>query len=147
MNWAAYEVRQLLPNLGDYSRFCPDCGPNLSSEATNTIRYPVFEPRPKPLQCLHLSADYFCACSLFEMAAFWNFAPCSVEEIYQCFRGACWLHNQVIFFVFLVYFILILYLEKHRVLFHTFFPFLNHHFSFVIRCLKNLALDIALLNK
>jgi hypothetical protein len=29
-----------------------------------------------------------------KMAVFWVAAPCSVVEIYCCFRGACCLHHQ-----------------------------------------------------
>jgi hypothetical protein len=29
-----------------------------------------------------------------QMAVFWVVAPCSLVEVYQCFRGACCLHHQ-----------------------------------------------------
>jgi hypothetical protein len=29
-----------------------------------------------------------------KMAVFWVAAPCSLEEVYQCFRGPCCLHHQ-----------------------------------------------------
>jgi hypothetical protein len=32
-----------------------------------------------------------------EMAVFWVVAPCSLVEVYQCFRGTCCLNYQPIF--------------------------------------------------
>jgi hypothetical protein len=29
-----------------------------------------------------------------KMAVFWVVAPFSMVEVYQCFRGPCWLHHQ-----------------------------------------------------
>jgi hypothetical protein len=29
-----------------------------------------------------------------KMAVFWVVAPCSLVEVYQCFRGPCCLHHQ-----------------------------------------------------
>jgi hypothetical protein len=29
-----------------------------------------------------------------KMTVFWVVAPCSLVEVYQCFRGACSLHHQ-----------------------------------------------------
>jgi hypothetical protein len=29
-----------------------------------------------------------------QITAFWNVTPCSMVDIYQCFRGTCWLHLQ-----------------------------------------------------
>jgi hypothetical protein len=29
-----------------------------------------------------------------KMAVFWVVAPCSLVEVYQCFRGPCYLHRR-----------------------------------------------------
>jgi hypothetical protein len=31
-----------------------------------------------------------------KMAVFWVVAPCSLVEVYQCFRGPCCLHHQAL---------------------------------------------------
>jgi hypothetical protein len=83
---------------------CIRCSVSLSATSQQYASY--FSYRPKRKSLSFVPCFKFCKkCSLVryqiltaasvKISVFWDVAPCSLAEVYRCFRGACCLHHQV----------------------------------------------------